>query len=182
MNRNLLWYYAMPLIVLFAALLQSTVAARLILRGVKPDLVLIVVVVATLIYGGKAGLSWAFVGGVGLDLFSGGPFGSSSLALLAAALVASAGHRVLSRFHLLVPLSATALGTLLYGLVYVGLLNALRTLAQLPVLAGLSIPEHTLPLWPTMQSVIVPALIYNTTIVLFLTPFLNRVPEHQDIL
>lgn len=182
MNRSLLWYYAMPLIVLFAALLQSTVANRLILRGVKPDLVLIVVVVATLIYGGKAGLTWAFVGGVGLDLFSGGPFGSSSLALLAAALVASLGHRVLSRFHLLVPLGATALGTLLYGLVYVGLLNALRTLAQLPGLATLTIPNYALPLWPVIQGVIIPALIYNTTIVLFLTPFLNRVPEHQDIL
>jgi len=182
MNRTLLWYYTMPVIVLFAALLQSTVGTRLIIRGVKPDLVLIVIVIATLIYGGKAGLAWAFVGGVGLDLFSGGPFGSSSLALLATALVASMGHRVLSRFHLLVPLGVTALGTLLYGLVYVGLLNGLRQAAELPVLAALAIPAHTLPLWPTLQSVIVPASIYNTTVVLFLTPFLNRVPEQQEIL
>ena len=181
MTRSQFIYYAMPLIVLFLALLQSTVATQLVIRGVKPDLVLIVVIIATLVYGGQGGLLWAFIGGIGLDLFSGGPFGASSLALMMATLVAALGYRILSRYHLLVPLSAAALGTLIYGLVYLGVLNALRTAAQLPLLAAYDIPQHYLPLWPTLQQVIVPEMFYNTTLVLFVTPLLNRVPEQQEV-
>jgi hypothetical protein len=68
MNQNTIYYnrlplYVMPLIVLSAALLQSTVATRLVIRGVKPDIVLIIVVIGALVYGAKAGLLWAFLGG-----------------------------------------------------------------------------------------------------------------------
>lgn len=180
MTRSQLIYYAMPVIVLFAALLQATVAGRLVIRGVKPDVVLIVVVIATLVYGGEGGLLWAFLGGIGLDLFSGGPFGASSLALMGAALVAALGYRVLSRYNPLVPLGAAGVGTLLYGVIYIGLIGGLRAAATLPVLAGFAIPVHNLPLWPTLQEVVFPAAFYNTMIVLFLTPLLNRIPEHQE--
>ncbi|MEZ4861828.1 MAG: rod shape-determining protein MreD [Caldilineaceae bacterium] len=180
MNRTLFIYYAMPLLVLIAALLQSTVAALIVIRGVKPDLVLILVLTATLVYGGRSGIAWAFIGGIGLDLFSGGPMGASSLALMAATAVASLGYRVLSRYNLWVPIGVSVVGTLLYGAVYVGILTFLREAAQLPVLAGLAIPVHQIPWWETLQNVIVPALFYNTTIVIFLAPLLNRVPEHQE--
>lgn len=180
MSDHRLPLYAMPLILLLAALLQSTVATRLVIRGVKPDIVLILVVVSALIYGGKAGVLWAFFGGIGLDLFSGGPLGISSLGLMLAALLAGSGHRVLSRYHLLVPLSASALGTLIYGVVYIGLLALLREAAQTPLFQGLALPRYELPFWTTLQSVVVPATIYNTTIVFFITPLLNRVPELQE--
>lgn len=173
--------YGMPLLLFIAALLQSTVAARLVVRGVKPDLVLIIVVIGSLIYGGKAGMLWAFLGGIGLDLFSGGPLGISSLGLMPAALVASLGHRVLSRYHLFVPLGASALGTLIYGLIYVGLLAFLREASQTPLFGGITLPTYQLPFWATLQDVIVPATVYNTTIVLFMIPFLNRIPEVQEI-
>jgi rod shape-determining protein MreD len=174
MTRSQFIYYAMPLIVLIMALLQATVATQLMVRGVKPDLVLLVVLLATLVYGGQGGLVWAFIGGIGLDLFSGGPFGASTL-------VAALGYRVLSRYHLLVPLGAAGLGTLIYGLVYIGLLGALHTAAQLPLLAGYAIPQHNLPLWPTLQQVVIPAMFYNTTLMLFVMPLLNRVPEQQEV-
>jgi rod shape-determining protein MreD len=181
MNGNRLPLYVMPLLVFLAALLQSTVTARLVVRGVKPDLVLIIIVIGALIYGSKAGIVWAFLGGIGVDLFSGGPLGISSLGLMLAALVAGMGHRMLSRYHLLVPLSASAVGTLLYGVVYVGLSTLLREAAQTPLFADLVLPMYQLPFWPTMQDVVVPATIYNTTIVLFVTPLLNRVPEIQEV-
>jgi rod shape-determining protein MreD len=181
MNNYRLPLYAMPLLVFVAALLQSTVVVRLVVRGVKPDLVLIIVVISTLIYGGKAGLLWAFLGGIGVDLFSGGPLGISSLGLMFAALVSGVGHRVLSRYHLLVPLGASALGTLIYGLVYMGLLAFLREAGQTPLFQALALPTYRLPFWATLQDVIVPATIYNTTIVLFVTPLLNRIPEVQEV-
>jgi len=181
MNQNRLPVYAMPLLVFLAALLQSTVAVRLVIRGVKPDIVLIIVVIGTLIYGGKAGLGWAFLGGIGVDLFSGGPLGISSMGLMLVALVAGIGHRVLSRYHFLVPLSASAVGTLLYGIVYVGLLAFLREAGQTPLFQGIALPNYQLPFWATLQDVIVPATIYNMTIVLFVTPLINRVPEVQEV-
>jgi len=180
MSRNLLIYYAMPLIVLFLALIQSTVANQLMIRGIKPDLVLITVIMATLVYGGQGGLLWAFIGGIGLDLFSGGPFGASSIALMMATLIAALGHRILSRYHLLVPLSAAGIGTLIYGVVYLGILSALNIASQIPLLATWAIPQHAIPLWDTVQQIVIPAMFYNTTLVLFTTPLLNRIPEQQE--
>jgi rod shape-determining protein MreD len=161
----------LPLIVA-ACLFQATAASRIKIYGVKPDLVLMLVVIGTLVYGGRAGLVWAFFGGLGLDIFSGGPMGSSSLALMAASLVASFGHRTLSRFNLLVPLVAMVAGTLVYSGAYLGILA---------VLQYLDVTHHQVPLLATMQKVVVPAVVYNTTLMVVLIPFLNRIPESQDL-
>ena len=55
MNRGVLFYLMVPLL-LFLALLQSTAAGRIQLGQVKPDLVLIMVIVGTLLYGGRSGV------------------------------------------------------------------------------------------------------------------------------
>lgn len=171
MNRGLLYYLMIPLILL-AGLLQSTAATRIKINGVKPDLVLIMVVVGTLVYGPRIGLVWAFVGGLVLDIFSGGPLGASSLALMAAVLVAGMGHRTLSRYNLIVPIGAMALGTVVYGAAYLGLLT---------VLQYVQVAQHSLPLGLTVQNILVPALVYNTTLMILLLPLLNRVPENQEL-
>lgn len=171
MNRGALYYLMIPLILL-AGLLQSTAATRIKIFGVKPDLVLILVVIGTLVYGSRPGLLWAFIGGLVLDVFSGGPMGASSLALMAAALMVGMGHRTLSRYNLLVPIGAMALGTVVYGAAYLALLS---------VLQYLRVAQHNLPLALTVQNILVPALVYNTTLMILLLPLLNRVPESQDL-
>jgi rod shape-determining protein MreD len=171
MNRGIL-YYAMIPAMLLACLVQATAANRLVIGGVKPDLVLLLVLVGTLIYGGRIGVVWAFIGGLGLDIFSGGPMGSSSLALMAAALVAGLGHRTLSRYNLLVPVGVTMAGTLVYATTYLAILAALEYL---------DVAHHALPIWSTLQYVVAPVLLYNTTLIVVIMPFLNRVPESQDI-
>lgn len=171
MNRGALYYMMLPLIAA-ACLLQATAAARFKIYGVKPDLVLLLVVIGTLVYGSRPGLVWAFFGGLGLDIFSGGPMGSSSLALMAASLVAGFGHRTLSRFNIFVPLVAIAVGTLVYAGAYLGILA---------VLQYLDVTHHQVPLFATVQNVVVPAIVYNTTIMVILIPFLNRIPESQDL-
>jgi rod shape-determining protein MreD len=171
MNRGILFYVMIPL-VLMAGLLQSTAAARLEIRGVKPDLVLLLLVLGTLVYGSRPGLLWAFIGGIALDVFSGGPMGASSLALMVAVLVAGLGHRTLSRYNLLVPLTAIALGTATYGLVYLGILSILDLFAVAP---------REVPLLATIQHIVVPAAIYNVLLMLMFVPLLNRVPEVQDL-
>ena len=177
MARGLFYYLITPLLAL-AALIQSTAGNQLVLGGVKPDLALVLVVVATLLYGGRAGLGWAFVGGLFLDIFSGGPLGSSSLALMAGALVASVGHNILSRFNLLVPLGLMALATIAYGVTYVSVLQVLSAVIEA---TNLTTIQHNLPFWPTFQEVILPSVAYNTIIMLVLIPVLNRVPETPEV-
>ena len=171
MNRGALYYMMLPLIAA-ACLFQATAAARFKIYGAKPDLVLLLVVIGTLVYGGRAGVVWAFFGGLGLDIFSGGPMGSSSLALMAAAMVAGFGHRTLSRFNVLVPLVAIVAGTVVYAGAYLGILA---------VLQYLDVTQHQVPLLATVQNIVVPAVIYNTTLMVILIPFLNRIPESQDL-
>lgn len=171
MNRGALYYLMFPLLPT-AALIQSTALARLEIQNVKPDLVLLLVLVGALVYGSRTAVVWAFGGGLALDIFSGGPLGSSSLALIAAALVGGIGHRTLSRFNVLVPLSAALVGTVVYSLVYIGLLTVLNLLQVTP---------HRFPFWDVVQYTIIPAAVYNATLLLVATPFLNRVPESQDI-
>lgn len=177
--------YVMPVLLVAASLLQSTAANRIEIRNVKPDLVLLLIVIGTLLYGSRPGLVWAFVGGVAIDLFSGGPLGSSSVALMAAALVVGAGQRTLSRFNVVVPLTATALATLVYGAAYVGILVVVEGVTSWLALQGIVLdlvrPDLPAPLWanlfwPTMQLIVLPAAFYNMGLILVATPFLNRAP------
>ncbi|HAJ36120.1 MAG TPA: rod shape-determining protein MreD [Chloroflexi bacterium] len=171
MNRGALYYLMIPLLLLFS-LLQSTTVARFKLAGVKPDLVLLLIVVGALVYGARPAVLWAFIAGIGLDIFSGGPLGASSLALMASALIAGLGHRPFSRFNILVPLTAVALGTLAYAAVY------LTILAILDVTGASTL---RLPLLDTVRNIVLPVTVYNTALMLLLLPVLNRLPESQDL-
>ncbi len=187
MSMSRTWlYYFIPVLLVLAGLLQSTAATRIEVSNVKPDLVLLVVVIGTLIYGGRAGLGWAFLGGIILDIFSGGPLGSSSLALIMVAVIVGIGQRTLSRYNIVVPLLSICIATIVYGATYVSILAVLEGLTRWPALNSINFdfvrPDLPSPLWstlfwPTMQLIVLPALFYNLVIVLALVPWLNRVPE-----
>jgi hypothetical protein len=65
-----------------------------------------------------------------------------------------------------------AAGTLTYAGAY---------LALLTVLQYLRVTVHQMPLLPTVQNIVVPAILYNTTLMVLLIPLLNRIPESQDL-
>jgi rod shape-determining protein MreD len=69
------------------ALVQDVVLTRVSLFGGQPNLVFLAVVSWGLLRGSAEGMIWAFIGGMVLDLFSGGPMGSITLALLLVAFV-----------------------------------------------------------------------------------------------
>ncbi len=181
-RRDILFVLMIPAL-LFAALLQSTALVRVQLLNVKPDLVLIMVIIGTLVFGVRHSIAWAFAGGLAIDLFSGGPMGASSLALIAAALVVSPGHHTLSRFNLFVPLVAAALGTLVYGVTYMGILFLLNMTIALPFFEGLNLlaTRPSLSFLPALQYVVLPSIAYNTLLMLLLTPLLNLIPESHDV-
>jgi len=176
MDRGLLYYVMIPLLAL-AALFQSAVLPRIAIRGVKPDLVLLLVLVGVLIYGPRISLLWAFVGGIFLDIFSGGPMGVSSLALMAAVAVTGMGYHTLSRYHPLVPIGVAILGSIVYGVAYLGVLMMLDRLA---VVLNWNLARREIQFWPTVEVVLAPATLYNTILMIFAIPFLNRVPENQE--
>jgi len=133
---------------------------------VRPDLILVIVLAWTLVYGPREGVVMAFAGGIWLDLFSGGFMGASSLALIAAVLPAGSGYATLFRTHLAVPIATGVVGTLIFSLVYLSIL-------YLSGQASLFVPMFT-RLAP-------PAVFYNTALLLLISPLLNRIPEARGV-
>ena len=110
-------YLMFPLL-LSAALLQTTALPPLTILGIKPELMLLMVLAWSLLRGVEEGLVWAFVGGLILDLFSGGPLGASALALLIVSSLSSLVQGAVTRTSFLLPMGAALVGTLVYqGLV-----------------------------------------------------------------
>lgn len=110
-------YFTIPFLTL-VAIFQGTAAPQIRVGAGYPDLMLICVVTWQLVQARGDGYVWAFIGGIALDLISGGPFGASILGLLAAAAVADRVGGGLFQDRLALPLLATFLGTLAYHGVY----------------------------------------------------------------
>ena len=140
------------LLLAFAAVLQATLLSQLRLLGGTVDLVLLLSLNWTLVGEWRGGLIWALMGGLCLDLLSGGPFGANALALVLVAYGASLSEGRFWSSHVLLPLASVLLGTVAYHLVY------LLTLAA----AGRSVS------WSASLSLVtLPTVLLNT---LFMLP------------
>ncbi len=96
--------------------------SRLNLWGARPDLMLLVVLAWAVVRGVDEGLMWGFIGGLIVDLLSGGPLGATALALLAVALAGRPWGRGAVTVPVLGPpvisfLLLTFLGVVVYHLV-----------------------------------------------------------------
>ena len=80
-------YLAVPFL-LIVSLLQSTLAPRMQIGAVWPDLPLLVVTSWALLRRPAEALAWAFLCGIVVDLTSSGPFGGTTLGLMLAAWIA----------------------------------------------------------------------------------------------
>lgn len=140
------WWAAIA-IFLCATLLQASLFPALGLSQARPDLVLQVVIIWAVLRGVREALPWAFVAGVMLDLFSGAPFGTATLALVLVAFCCSAGELAIFRSGFLLPTVTVFWASMLYGLVYLFLLRT-----------------HHYPVeWlSTMRHVVVPGAVMNT--------------------
>jgi rod shape-determining protein MreD len=58
-----------------AALLQTTLSPYMKIGGIHPDLVLLLVIGWSALRGMEEGATWAFIGGISLDILSSAPFG-----------------------------------------------------------------------------------------------------------
>lgn len=122
MTRTLL--IGLPLLAV-AAVLQSTVLPSFrVLAGGGLDLALVLTLGWTLAGDWAGGIVWGFLGGLFLDLLSGGPLGVHALALVLTAYLASLTEGQFWRSHVLLPLAAGLLGSAGYHLAILILLAA----------------------------------------------------------
>ena len=153
----------------FLALVQSSVLPHMTVLGVKPELVLLVVVSWTLLRGLTEGLTWAFVGGLWIDLLSGGPFGFSSLALVLIAFLASLLEANLFREHIVLLMMIMTAASLLYGALYLLLLR---------------LDSHPAATLPALWRVVIPAALYTSLLTPFIFPpvrWLHRITRAEQL-
>lgn len=122
------------------ALLELSVGPYLRLGITQPHLVLVVGVVVTIAIGLEAGLAWAFLGGIVLDVLAQRPLGSTALALLLCLGAAHALGRLVVRLRPVVPIPATFLLSLLYSMTLFLAFNALRATIPVADPAGAMLP------------------------------------------
>lgn len=111
-------YIAVPFLLL-VSLLQSTAAPRLQIGAVWPDFLLLVVMSWALLQRLDEAVGWAMVGGLGVDLLSGGPFGATAIGLMAVALIAGVASGGLFRGRSVLPVATAFVATLAFHAVYV---------------------------------------------------------------
>ncbi len=141
-----------------AVSLQSTVIPVLSIGGVRPDLVLVVVVSAALTVGRETGLICGVFGGLLQDLLSVGPFGYNTLSKMLLGFLVGLYERKVNQGSLLLPLLAVAaatVGAAVLAVVFLLAYGQERLIASLlvqvlPATAYhilLAVPVHFLIVW-----------------------------------
>ena len=145
------------------ALLELSVGPYLRVGTAQPHLVLVVGIVVTVALGLEAGLVWAFVGGLALDVLVPRPLGSTAFALLLCMGATAVLARYLVRFRLLVPILATLLLSLTFSMILLVAFNALRTPIKV---------EDPVALF-------LPSVVYNTIIAAVIGPLAISIHDRR---
>jgi rod shape-determining protein MreD len=93
--------------------LHAGLAPVIEIAGVRPNLVLVAVVLVTILWGFESGISWAFVAGLTANLLAHDPLGAIPLALLIAAGVVAGGERLFGRLTWAYPIAAVFVASIL---------------------------------------------------------------------
>jgi rod shape-determining protein MreD len=115
-------YFTVPFLFLLA-IFQATAAPQIRIAGGSLNLLLLSVMSWEQIEARGDGYTWAFIGGLALDLLGGGPFGASILGLLAATFIANRLSSGLFRDRLFLPLVTAVAGTFAYNGIYLLMLQ-----------------------------------------------------------
>lgn len=133
-------YIIAAAIAVVAALLEFTVAPYLKIGGATLHPVLVLGVSWAIAGGPEAGMAWAFVGGLTLDVLGQRPLGSSAFSLLIAIGIAAAIGSTFGRARIVAPVAATAVASALYSIVLLAVTTALTNTALPGSVLGLVVP------------------------------------------
>lgn len=148
-----------------AALFELTVGPYLRIGDAQPHFVLVLGIVLTIAVGFEAGLVWAFVGGLALDVLAPGdrPIGSTSFALLLCVGGAFVLGRVFARVRPIAPVIAVPVLSLLYSMVLFVAFGALGS--PLPVSDPIA--------------VVLPSVVYDTVLAILIGPLVVSIHDHR---
>ena len=104
--------YLSPLLAIVVGIVHAGLAPVIVVGGVKPNLVLVAVVLVSCIAGFMPGITWAFVAGLTANLLVGEPLGSIPLVLLIVAVLVTGGNRVLGGLTWVYPIAAAFVGSI----------------------------------------------------------------------
>ena len=105
--------YLSPLFAVVTGILHAGLAPVIVIGDVKPNLVLVAVVLVTCLFGLVPGIVWAFVAGLTANLLVGSPLGSVPLVLLLVAATVAGGARALGGFSPLYAIAAAFGGSVM---------------------------------------------------------------------
>lgn len=108
--------YLSPLLAVIVGIVHAGLAPVIVVGGVKPNLVLVAVVLVTCLAGLLPGITWAFVAGLTANLLVGEPLGSVPLVLLLVSATVAGGGRVLGGLVWIFPVAAAFVGSVLTDL------------------------------------------------------------------
>ncbi len=117
-------YLVIPLMAVLV-ILQSTVLPNFTILGAVPQLMFVATLAWALLRGLREGLVWAFVAGLLSDLFSAGPLGVSSMAMMAAVAAAVFIQQSFPESRIIMPIVLAALATFVFWFIYLLLLRLL---------------------------------------------------------
>lgn len=89
--------YLGPLLAVVTGIVHAAIAPVVVIGGVKPNLVLVSVILVTVLVGFLPGITWAFVAGVTANLLVSDPLGSMPLGMLLVAALVAGGARLAGR-------------------------------------------------------------------------------------
>jgi rod shape-determining protein MreD len=150
---------AVAAVLLATPLVQVTWAPRLTIAGVFPNLALVAVIAVTWTGGVRAGMAWACVAGIMLDLTAPGPLGPHAMALMVGAYLTGFWIRNVDPESVLHPMLAVAASSAAYSIILVAADDTL----------GLPVP----PLGVALQ-LLVAGSIYNAVLMPVALLFLRR--------
>ena len=146
------------------ALLELTVGPYLRIDIAQPHLVLVLGIIVTVAVGLEAGLVWAFVGGLVLDVLAQRPLGSTAFALLLCMGATAVIARVFMRLRPVVPILATILLSIGYSMILFVTFNALRT--PIPVADPFAL--------------VLPSAVYDTVLAALIGPLAISIHDRPD--
>ena len=117
-------YLAVP-VMLLMLILQATVLPRFPIWGLTPQLCLLAATSWGLLRGPEEGVVWAFIGGFLLDLYTSGPMGALTLAMMLAVLLVSLVRQNFPASSFFMPLLYAVLATIVFLVAYLILIRLL---------------------------------------------------------
>lgn len=147
--------YLSPLLAIVVGIVHASLAPVIEIGGVKPNLVLVAVVLVTCLVGFLPGVTWAFVGGLTANLLVGDPLGSVPLAMLIAAALVAGGARAFGRMIWIYPVVAAFVASVVADLIGLAIARLVTDAAAGPL---------------PVQIILAAALLNAAIVTLFLVP------------